>query len=55
MAHLHIKNLQAGYGKKMILDNINLTVEQGEMIALLGPSGCGKNHATQCLMRFRCC
>ncbi|PYF80563.1 MULTISPECIES: ABC transporter ATP-binding protein [Marinomonas] len=52
MAHLHIQNLQAGYGKKLILDKINLTVEQGEMIALLGPSGCGKTTLLNALCGF---
>jgi len=52
MAHLQIKNLQAGYGNKLILNNINLSVEQGEMIALLGPSGCGKTTLLNALCGF---
>ncbi|GGN29021.1 MULTISPECIES: ABC transporter ATP-binding protein [Marinomonas] len=52
MAHLHIENLQVGYGNKLILKNINLAVEQGEMIALLGPSGCGKTTLLNALCGF---
>ncbi|WP_332120629.1 ATP-binding cassette domain-containing protein, partial [Escherichia coli] len=25
-----------------VIDNINLTIPQGQMVTLLGPSGCGK-------------
>ena len=37
------KNLTKKYGKHIILDQFNLTVEQGEMIAITGKSGCGKS------------
>lgn len=52
MACLTIENLQAGYGSKLILKEINLSVEQGEMIALLGPSGCGKTTLLNALSGF---
>ncbi|MFW5654274.1 MAG: ABC transporter ATP-binding protein [Roseicyclus sp.] len=31
------------FGDTTVIDALNLTVEDGEMIALLGPSGCGKS------------
>jgi len=52
MTRLHIDNLQVGYGNKRILNNISLTVEQGEMMALLGPSGCGKTTLLNALCGF---
>lgn len=52
MTCLQINNLQAGYGDKLILNDINLSVEQGEMIALLGPSGCGKTTLLNALSGF---
>ncbi|WP_022953477.1 ABC transporter ATP-binding protein [Leucothrix mucor] len=52
MTHLRIENLQASYGKKLILNDINLAVDQGEMIALLGPSGCGKTTLLNALCGF---
>ena len=33
---------QTNDGPVVALDNINLTIEQGEFISLIGPSGCGK-------------
>jgi sulfate/thiosulfate transport system ATP-binding protein len=37
-----IKNVSKYFGLFRALDNVNMTVERGELIALLGPSGCGK-------------
>ena len=37
-----IKDLVTHYGGRLILDNINLTIENGETVAILGQSGCGK-------------
>lgn len=36
------KNVSKSYGHKLALDNINLTIERGKSIGLLGPNGSGK-------------
>ena len=36
------KNLTKTYGKKIALDHINLSLESGRIIGLLGPNGSGK-------------
>ncbi len=36
------KNLSKSYGKKTALDNVNLNIESGKIIGLLGPNGSGK-------------
>lgn len=39
---IEIKNVTKGFGKYIALRDVNLSVEKGELVALLGPSGCGK-------------
>lgn len=39
---IELKNISKSYGSYQILKNINLTIQSGELIALLGPSGSGK-------------
>jgi polar amino acid transport system ATP-binding protein len=43
LPHLVISNLSADYGKLPVLQDINLSVERGEIVAVIGPSGSGKS------------
>jgi len=46
---LQLKNVGRSFGGQEALVGLNLTIRQGEFIALLGPSGCGKSTALNCL------
>jgi ABC-type Mn2+/Zn2+ transport system ATPase subunit len=37
-----LKNVSVGYNSDVILDGIDLEIQQGDFIAVLGPNGCGK-------------
>lgn len=39
---IEITNLSKSFGKLKVLDNVSLTCQEGECIALIGPNGCGK-------------
>ena len=39
---IEIKNVSKKIGKKTILDDISLVVEEGSFVVLIGSSGCGK-------------
>jgi len=39
---LEVKKLHAGYGKLSVLHDVNIQVEKGEFVALIGPNGVGK-------------
>lgn len=39
---IEIKNVSKKFGKLQALDKLNLTLQQGECVALIGPNGCGK-------------
>lgn len=39
---IEIKDICKRFGKLQVLNNVNLQLNQGECIALIGPNGCGK-------------
>jgi branched-chain amino acid transport system ATP-binding protein len=49
-AALEISNLQAWYGESHILHNVNLTVNQGEVVTLLGRNGAGRTTTLRAIM-----
>jgi phosphate transport system ATP-binding protein len=49
---IHVRNLNAWYGRTQALHNVNLAVESGGATAIIGPSGCGKSTFVRCLNRM---
>jgi branched-chain amino acid transport system ATP-binding protein len=47
---LKVNQLQAWYGAAQILFDVNLTLEQGEVVALLGRNGAGKSTTLKTIM-----
>ena len=39
---LEVKNVSKSFGKRKILDDINLDISEGEIVGLIGPNGAGK-------------
>jgi len=46
---LTIKNLTKKYGDNVVFQNINLTVNEGDTIVIIGPSGTGKSTLLRCV------
>ncbi len=50
---VEIENVSFSYvPDKKLLENINLSVKQGQRVAIVGPTGCGKTTIINLLMRF---
>lgn len=46
---VEVKNLKKQYGDNIILKDINLYINKGEVISLIGPSGSGKSTILRCI------
>src|ERR1700744_2998651 len=49
---LVLEKVTHGYGDVSVLQEINITVDPGELVVLVGPSGCGKTTLLNILSGF---
>lgn len=46
---LRVEHLKKSFDELMVLDDINLSVQRGEVVVIVGPSGCGKSTFLRCI------
>ena len=51
---LAVRNVRHGFGETDVLDEVSLTIERGETVAIIGPSGTGKTTLLRLLSCFHC-
>jgi ATP-binding cassette, subfamily B, bacterial MsbA len=49
---IRFENIQFSYGDKVVLHNISLTIQPGQLVALVGRTGSGKTSLANLLLRF---
>ncbi len=49
---IKIQNVSSGYNGKMILQDISLSVQKGEVVAIIGQNGCGKSTFLKTIARI---
>ena len=47
-----VRSLVKRYGDILALDHFNLEIGKGEIFGLLGPNGCGKTTAINCMLQL---
>ena len=52
MMELTVKNAACGYDGKAIINNVSLTLRQGEIVCILGPNGIGKTTIFRSVLGF---
>ena len=52
MAIVEVKDLKKSFGKNVVLKKINMDINQGEVVCIIGPSGSGKSTLLRCLNRL---
>ncbi len=46
---IKIEGISFGYTQKTVLADIDLSITKGEVVAVLGPNGCGKSNIADAL------
>ena len=49
---LELKNVSKFFGKRKVIDNLNLEVQEGEIYGFLGPNGSGKTTTIKMILRL---
>ena len=49
---IHFTNVAKRYGKKEVLHNVSLTIPKGEIVSIIGGSGCGKTTLLKMINRL---
>ncbi len=52
MSKVVLKGITKKYGNNTVVNNIDLTAENGKLISILGPSGCGKTTTLRMIAGF---
>ena len=52
LATLEARDITAWFGERMVLDQVSLTMQAGQVTSLIGPSGCGKSTFLRILNRM---
>lgn len=52
MSTVVVRNLSKKFGENEVLKSIDLTIQQGEVVCIIGPSGSGKSTLLRCLNRL---
>lgn len=49
---IRVSDLTKKFGELLVLDKINFDIKQGELVAIVGPTGCGKTTFLNCMSKL---
>ncbi len=49
---IQVKNFTKKFGDLVVLDNINFDIKEGELVSIVGPTGCGKTTFLNCMSKL---